>query len=722
MTYSIRSHADFPGPSVWDRSSVTYVIVDGGPFDHTPDSISQLDEWYVELAKLAQQGTSLEPRSMAGTEDIGAALALMALNLQRVAGVSVDFCFGSQRPDGAIDVVVQRRHTQVGLSATRLAARWLANLVNPSDPEFDLLAEFARFTAFVATNVLGVMGWTIANAAVRRGIPLSVIDPRGRIVEFGNGRYRKRAFSVVTSLTPQIGAEIARDKHLTNQYLRAAGLPVPESIVVRSLDQALAAADVIGYPVAIKPLDLGAAIGVVLDLRNPDEVRARFNIAAEAASKSSRKLVVERFIEGNDYRALIIDDRLHSVRERIHPGVTGDGTHTIQQLIELENANPIRGTRATHVYKKIPIDEQVMQNLGRLGLSLDDVPAEGERIDLKLGGHRRDGALHIDCTHAIHPANVALLRTATKVVGLDIAGIDFVTPDIARPIWETGGAIIEINDGPAFNSHLFPAAGLPQDPGPDIMEMLFPPGQPVRVAVVAVTADEDSSTICRLVAQTASLAGQAAGLATREGVVIDGVVYAGVIGRNPDGPRLLLNNPVVEMAVVEVEAESIVEQGLGFDVCDVAVILSLSGLNTPYGEPVETVLLRALDPAGIAVLDGSDPELRSLASGVDAAVIFVNIAADDPMLAALLEEGHRAVAMRETPGDAVLTRIANDGQDDLFTIGIPTAQEAGVSPSISLKALQAAAAAAVGMNVPSGTIQEVFSANRETVETGPAPP
>ena len=298
VTLSIRTQTDFPGPNVWDRSPVTYVIVASGQLDHTPDRIFQLDPWYVELATLVQQGTSLPPRSMARIEDLGAALALMALNLQRVAGISVDFCFGRQRPDGGLDVVVQRQHPPVGLAAARLAVRWLADLIEASDQRFDLPAEFERFTALVQTNNLGIMGRVIASAAVRRGIPHSIIDPRGRIVEYGNGRYRKRAFSVVTSLTPFIGAEIARDKHLTNNYLRAAGLPVPKGVVVQSLEQALAAASAIGYPVAIKPLDLGAAIGVVLDLRNAEEVRARFNIAAEAASTSTGKLLVEQTSKG----------------------------------------------------------------------------------------------------------------------------------------------------------------------------------------------------------------------------------------------------------------------------------------------------------------------------------------------------------------------------------------------------------------------------------------
>lgn len=621
--FSIRSHTDFPGPNVWDRSPVTHVIVNSSQLDHTPDSIFRLDGWYVDLAKRVQYGASLTTRSMVGSENLGAVLALMGLNLQRVAGIPVDFCIGDLRSDGGLDVVVQRQHSPVGLSAIRLALRWLADLIEPGIPGFDLPTEFERFTAFVETNTLGIMGKVIADAAARRGIPHSVIDPRGRIVEYGNGKYRTRALGVVTLLTPTIGSEIVRDKYLTNRYLRAAGLPVPECTVVRSLEQALAAAKTIGYPVVVKPSDAGASIGVVLDLRNADELRSRFDIAVAATSSISGNLVVERFVEGNDYRALIVNDRVHSVRRRIPPGITGDGAHTIRQLIDLENANPIRGTQAADVYKKIAIDEQVLRNLAELGLTLDDVPGEGARIVLKLSGHRRDGALHVDCTDEIHPANVAILRMATKVVGLDIAGIDFITPDVALPMGETGGVIIEINDGPAFNSHVYPAVGLPQDPGPDIMDMLFPPGQPVRVPVIAVMMLEGSAELCRRIAAASR---QVVGLATEEGLVVDDWPYPGVDPRNPGGPRTLLNNPTVELAVVEVDAESILESGLGFDVCDVAIIFALSGLETPYGEPVETVLLSALDAGGIAILNGGDPAVRALADRWPGTVVFAETA------------------------------------------------------------------------------------------------
>jgi cyanophycin synthetase len=624
---SIRSQAAIEGPNIWNRSPVTYVVVEADtPLDISWE-VPLFAGWEAALVELVHQGTSLEPLSGTGPADLGTTLARTALDLQRIAGVEVEFCFGRPRPvGGGYDVVVQHQHQQVGLAAVSLAVRWLDHLIGSPTEPFDLLEAFERFLVVVETSDHGVIGRAIANAAARRGIPREVVDPRGRIVEYGNGRYRKRVTGISTSFTSMAGVEISRDKSLTSRYLREAGLPVPAGVVVRSVDQAVNEARTIGYPVVVKPLDLGGFEGISLDLRNDDEVRTAFASAAAAGAKGSGKVLVERFVRGNDYRVNVVDDRVIAVSERIHPQIAGDGAHTVRQLIETENADPRRGTRWSDVYKKIVIDELVLRNLARLELSLDDVPALGQRIELIASSSRQDGVIYVDRTDDIHPENSALARMAARVVGLDIAGIDVIATDIAQPMLETGGAIIEVNDNPAFNIQLFPGAGPSRDLGPAMMEMLFPPGQPVRVPVVAVTESEESTQVCVQLGRILSDDGGAVGLATRVGVTVAGMRFPSADARNPAGPRTLLNNPTVEAAVVEVDAESIVGYGLGFDVCDVAVVLALSGLETPYGLPVETVLLNALDAAGMAILNGSDPAVRALADRCPGAVVFADTA------------------------------------------------------------------------------------------------
>lgn len=577
-------------------------VIEAGRAAHTPAAVSWMSDRYLALVDRVHEGTSLEALPFDDANDLGSILARTALNLQRVAGVPVDFSFGRARtPDHAYDVVVQYRHEVVGRMATNLSMRWLSSLLEPEEHTFDLLDEFGRFATVNETNDLGVMGRALAAAAAKRGIPTTIVDPRGRIIELGDGRYRQRLSGQVTSATPAISMEIARNKYLTNRYLRAAGLPVPESMTARSLASTLDAARTIGYPVVLKPIDQAASVGVALDLRDDGDVRAHFDTVKHASTSPKSDIVVERFVPGNDYRVLVVNDAIAAISQRVHPQVIGSGSHTIRELIEIENADPRRGPGPSHVYRRITVDERVVEYLAETGLTLDDVPPPGRTIVLMLSGSRQDGAIYVDVTDEIHPANAVLMRTATRVLGLDLAGIDVVTPDISQSMWKIGGAIIEINDNSAFNLHLFPGAGRPRDPGPAIIDMLFPSGQPFRASVVAVVAHGESESLCQAVAAALADQGRAVGLATSAGIAVDGQRYPGVDGRNPDGPRTLLNNPLVEVAVVEVEPASIVERGLGFGACDVAVIPSLSGLVRPNGQPVETVLLDALDSDGLAL-------------------------------------------------------------------------------------------------------------------------
>lgn len=696
MTIALRHQTVFYAPNVWDRSPVIHGIVDATSTSHALVDPGWMADQYRRLALEVHEGASLRPLLLEPGADPGSAIARTALDLQRVAGVPVTLSFGRQRPsDDGFDVVVQHRHADVGLLALRLALDWMSSLLAPGEAPFDLVDRFARFAKANETYDGGVTGRALAAAAERRGIPLTFVDTQRRYLELGDGYFRKRFSGTWTSSTPAIASELSRNKDRTKRYLRAAGLPVPEGAVVHSLDRAFQVAHAIGYPVALKPVGLAASIGVSLDLRTDDEVRAAFDTASTASGARKAGVLVERFVIGHDYRALIVGDRIVAMSRRIPPQVVGDGRHTIGELIEIENTHPRRGTASNSVYRQIAVDARLLDNLARAGLSLDDIPPKGREITLIQSGHRRYGAIHVDVTDAIHPVNAALLRTATHVIGLDVAGIDLVAPDISQPIWETGGAIIEVNDMPAFNLHLFPGAGAVRDPGPAIMEMLYPPGQPVRVPLIAVSADKESGLLCDRIARGRSASGRATGLATRDGVTVDGVSYQGVDGRNPAGPRTLLNNPTVQTAIVEVDAQSIVQDGLGFDRCDIAVIRSLSGLETPFGQPVEIVILRALDPYGVAVLDGSDPLVRGLASEVPGRVIWIGLEPDDTGLPSLLEGGNRAIVTRETPTGLNFILMPNAEAPALLAEPFSERDEGEESPPVSMSASQAARAAAL---------------------------
>ena len=281
----------------------------------------------------------------------------------------------------------------------------------------------------------------------------------------------------MTSMTSALAVDIAGDKKMTNQLLASAGLPVPRSEVVRSEDEAVAAAKRIGFPVVTKPLDGNHGRGVGLDLRTERAVRTGFRRALKEARRGH--VVVESFVTGDDYRVLVIGGRMVAIAERVPAHVIGDGRHSVRWLVDKANQDPRRGIGHEKVLTRIKIDEAAEELVKKQGFGLDDVPPKGATVLLAATGNMSTGGISIDRTWEAHEDNVEIAEEAARVVGLDVAGIDFLAPDITQPVRETGGAIVEVNAAPGFRMHTHPTEGEPQYVAKYVVDGLFPPGTPV---------------------------------------------------------------------------------------------------------------------------------------------------------------------------------------------------------------------------------------------------
>ena len=281
----------------------------------------------------------------------------------------------------------------------------------------------------------------------------------------------------MTSQTSSLGVDIASDKKLTNKLLAATGVPVPRSEVVRNEQEASAAAATIGYPVAIKPLDGNHGRGVILNLADDAAVRAGY--AAARAESRHGGVVVESYLTGNDYRCLVIGGVLRAVAQRVPAHVVGDGEHSLAELVEITNADPRRGIGHEKVLTRIKVDDESITYAREQGFEMTDVPPRGVRVFLKRTGNMSTGGISIDRTEEAHPDNVEIAELAARVVGLDIAGIDFICPDISVPVRETGGGIVEVNAAPGFRMHTHPTEGEAQYVAKPVIDALFPPGTPV---------------------------------------------------------------------------------------------------------------------------------------------------------------------------------------------------------------------------------------------------
>ncbi len=519
----------------------------------------------------------------------------------------------------------------------------------------------ASLRALAERGRLGASTQTIIDVANRRHIPWTRLNERN-LVQLGWGVHTRRIRATVTSETTLIGAEMARDKDEAAATLERAGLPTPSWRLATTGAEALAHGRALGYPVVIKPVDGHHGRGVTLDITGDDGAAAAFDRAV--ASSRRRQAIVQRQVPGRDHRLLVIGGRLVACAERVPAGVVGDGTSTIAALVDRENADPRRGEGHALELTRIQIDAAADAVLAAQGLTQEDVPAAGRRVELANGANLSTGGTSIDRTDAVHPSVAATAELAARVVGLDVAGIDLVTTDIGRPLADTGGAIIELNAGPGFRMHTRPTVGRGRNVGGAVLDHLFGPGAEGRIPIAAVTGSNGKTTTVRLLAHILETAGRATGMTTTESIVAAGLVLKTGDMAGPASARLLLGTPTIEAAVLEVARGGILRDGLGYDYNDVAVVtnvtgdhLGLDGITTLRQlADVKAVIVEAVPRTGTAVLNADDPLVLSMASRSRGAVALTTTQPPG-------EPGSRAVARHLAGGGLAALIESDDGAE-----------------------------------------------------------
>ena len=405
-------------------------------------------------------------------------------------------------------------------------------------------------------------------------------------------------------------------------------MPVPRAEVVRDADAAVVAAKRIGYPVAMKPLDGNHGRGVMLNLADEDAVRAAY--PASRGQSRTGAIVVETYLTGNDYRCLVIDGVLRAVAQRLPAHVEGDGEHTLAELVEITNADPRRGIGHEKVLTRIKVDDEAVAYAREQGFELTDAPPRGQRVYLKRTGNMSTGGISIDRTEEAHPDNVELAELAARVVGLDIAGIDLICPDVSLPVRETGGGIVEVNAAPGFRMHTNPTEGEPQYVAKPVIDMLFPPGAPSRIPIVAVTGSNGKTTTARMISHIMKGMGRKVGLTSTDGIYVDGRIVRRADSSGPKSASMVLQNPTVDFAVFEVARGGILREGLGYHRNDVAVVLNVTGDHLGLGgihsirqlAEVKRVVVEAVPRDGVAVLNADDPLVAAMARHCSGSVVY----------------------------------------------------------------------------------------------------
>ncbi|MGQ0646579.1 MAG: cyanophycin synthetase [Gemmatimonadaceae bacterium] len=655
----------FVGPSLYAHFPVIRLELDLGKLEQWPTmklGTGFVDSLIQRLPGLEDHGCSYgvpggfirRMRDEEGTW-LGHVLEHCAIELQNVAGEDVTFgkTRGIDGRPGIYDVVFEYEQAEVGNEAADLALSLLHSLLPPElrpaeqPPGWDWDTARDEFIRYAQRRALGPSTASLVREAQRRDIPWIRLN-QFSLIQLGYGRHQKRIQATVTSSTPHIAVELASDKEETNRILGSLGLPVPQQRLVQTVEGAVQAANRIGFPVVVKPYNANHGRGVSIRLMHDDQVRVAF----EKAKEHSRSVLVESFIAGDDHRMLVINGELVAASRREPGHVVGDGVHTIEQLVADVNLDPRRGIGHEKVLTRIELDHEAARLLEGRNYTRETVPLPGEKVYLRLTANLSTGGTASDVTDVVHPDNVEMAVRAIKAIGLDVGGVDFLTNDITQSYKDMGGAICEVNAAPGYRMHMAPSDGKPRDVAGRTIDMLFPPGSPSWIPVAAVTGTNGKTTTARMLAHIHKMCGKIVGLTSTDGVYINGQRTVAGDMTGPVAARMVMADPSVDVAVLEVARGGMLRAGLGVRRVDVGAVLNvqsdhlgLRGVN-PLDELAEVKRIIVEVARDTAVLNADDQRCLRMAAYTDARnVCYVTMNPEHQLVREHIRASGRAIAL-----------------------------------------------------------------------------
>ncbi len=574
-------------------------------------------------------------------------VAQVAVELQSLAGMPVEFsCTHSTSTSGVYQVILEYLDSKAGRYAAKAAVRLCQNLADRGYyPDSELEQDLRDLKELRGEGAIGPSTEAIVKEAEARGIPWMQLSTRA-MTQLGYGANQKRIQATQSEGTGILAVELACDKEATKEILQKHGIPVPRGVKIRYFDELRGAIEQLDdFPVVIKPLDGNHGRGVTTDINSWREAEAAFDTAI--ATSKLGEVIVERYHLGRDHRVLVVNGQVVAVAERVPAHVVGDDRSTIEELIEETNRDPRRGEGHDNVMTRIELDRSSFELLRQQRCGLDTILREGEICYLRATANLSTGGIAIDRTDEIHPHNIWLAERAAQIIGLDIAGIDIVTPDISRPLPEVNGVVIEVNAAPGLRMHGCPSQGSPRNVAASVLDMLFPSGSNPRIPIIAITGTNGKTTTTRLMAHILKQTQRTVGYTTTDGTYVDDYLVEAGDNTGPQSAQLILQDPTVEVAVLETARGGILRSGLGFDACDVGIVLNVTGdhLGIDGIDTIEdlaalkSVVVKTTLTQGYAVLNADDPLVAAMAKDTKAQVAYFSMNPHNELVQSHIRQG-----------------------------------------------------------------------------------
>ena len=602
-----------------------------------------------ESGKSASKHPPLTAEQLQDGEPLSHVIQHVALALQRMAGMPM--YWGKSYPahqEGVEFVVFSYQEERAGRMAAEAAVQLVEDVCQGRVVNVKAIVD--ELHEIREEEFFGPSTWSIVSEAASRNIPYIQLK-NSSIIQLGYGINQKRIWATTTSYTSHAGVEVAGNKNRTKAMLHDSGVPVPNGTTVYSEDGLRDAIEELGFPIVTKPLDGNHGKGATIRIMSWDDAVEGF----KAAQKYSRAVIVEQFIQGDDYRLLVVAGKLIAAAKRTPAAVRGDGTSSIQQLIDKVNEDPRRGFGHEKVLTSIKADQHTIDLLKNQDLTLESVLPAGQDIYLKSTANISTGGTATDVTDLVHPYNLLLAERVAGIVGLDICGIDVLTSDIAIPLNETRGAVIEVNAAPGFRMHISPTEGLPRNVAAPVVDMLFPQGSTARIPIFAVTGTNGKTTTTLLLAHIVASKGYKVGHTTTNGIYIQGVQLQSGDCTGGVSAEFVLKDPTVNFAVLETARGGMLRSGLGFHTCDVAVVTNVAadhlGMRDIYTveemAAVKGVLPRTVRKNGWAVLNADDDLVYAMREKLECRVALFSMNEHSPRIREHAENGGLAAVYEE---------------------------------------------------------------------------
>jgi cyanophycin synthetase len=581
---------------------------------------------------------------------MGHVIEHIALEIQTLAGMECGY--GRTRgtgKEGVYNVVFSYMEEKVGLYAAKVSVAIAEALI--AGAEYDIAADVKTMREMRERERLGPSTGSIVDEAVARDIPFIRLNGES-LVQLGYGKNQVRFRATMTDRTSSIAVDLASNKDETKRMLAEAAIPVAKGMCISSLEEVKEVIEKVKFPLVFKPLDGNHGKGASINVKTEAEAIEAFH----HAKKYSRRIIVEKFITGYDFRVLVINHRFIAAALREPAHVIGDGKSTIQQLIDLENKDPRRGYGHENVLTEISIDKETHDQLAKFNYTLDTILKKGEQCYLKGTANLSTGGTSTDVTDIMHPTNIFICERISRVIGLDICGIDIMAQNLSEPLETSGGVVLEVNAAPGFRMHLAPAKGLPRNVAAPVIDMLYPPGKNCRIPIIAITGTNGKTTTTRLIAHIVKNNGYRVGYTTSDGIYVQNSMLTKGDTTGPVSAEFILKDPTVEFAVLETARGGILRSGLGFGRCDVAVVtniqedhMGLSDINTLKDMAnVKGVVVKSVKRTGYAVLNADNEHCVGIAKDADCNIAYFSLNENNKVIvehckkggvAAILENG-----------------------------------------------------------------------------------